>query len=387
MEKATVLIIDHEKSKLKGLLEQDANINVAGVTANVDVAYTMAERQDPAVILLNIDLMEEDKFGTAEAFAAEFPASSLILMTAEDGKEVFQNAIRIGAKDVLSLPVEEKVLLKTVNQVLKIDYKRRQLFSIEKKSTPEFKIISVFNTKGGVGKTTIALNLALAIRQNTRARVVLVDLDLFSGNVALMAGVDSRLTIKDMIDDINILDKESINDYLVSHKSGLQIVPAPLDPAMAGFVKTEHVEKILKLLSQVFNYVVIDAPTYFSDTLIPALEMSEDILVVSTVDLASGQNLKQCLELLDRLSMLNKARLVINRMGYTGPLKVKDMEEQLGLQAHVVIPEVEKAAIDAVNMGEPLLLSVPNSPASNKIRALAEQLTEGKSRKRFRLGR
>lgn len=387
MEKAAILIIDNEKSSLKGILETDANIAVVGVTANIDVAFTMAERQEPALILLNIDLIEEEPFSTAEAFAAEFPSSSLVLMTGTEGKEIFQNAMRIGAKDVINLPVENKDLLKTVNQVLKNDYRRRQLFSMEKKVTPEFKIISVFNTKGGVGKTTVALNLALALRQKTRGRVVLVDLDLYSGNVALMAGIDSRITIKDMIDEINILDKESINDYCVSHKSGLQIIPAPLDPAMAGFVKTEHVEKILRLLSEVFNYVVVDAPTFFSDTLIPALEMSEDILVVSTVDLASGQNLKQCLDLLSRLSMLNKVRLVINRVGYTGPLKIKDLEEQLGLQAQVVIPEVEKAAIDAVNMGEPLLLSAPGSPASNKIKAFAEQLTEGRTKKGFRFGR
>lgn len=386
MEQATILLIDHDKSEIRKMLEKEATLSLIGSTANVDIAFTMAERQEPAIIMLNVDLQGDESLQAAEAFALEFPASSLILLTASDDPQVLRLALKVGAKEVVTLPVEEEKILKIIRQVLKQDLKRRQLFSIEKKTRPEFKIITIFNTKGGVGKSTLALNTALAIRQKSKGRVALVDLDLFSGNLALMAGIDSRISIKDMVDDINILDRENLDEYCVTHKSGLKIVPAPMNPEMAGFIRADHIEKILRLLSDVFNYVIIDAPTYFTDAVIPALEMAQDILVVSTVDLASGQNLKQCLDLLDRLGMVSKARLVINRVGYTGALKIKDLEQQLGLAAEAVIPECDKVAIDAVNMGEPLLLSAPNAPCSQKMKSLAESLMSEEQKKGFRLG-
>lgn len=386
MEQATVLLIDSDNSTLKKVIEKDPTLAVVGSTANIDIAYTLAERNEPAVIMLNVDLPGEECFQAAEAFTLEFPASSLIMLTAGSDPEVLRQALKVGAKEVIFLPVDDEQLIKTIKQVLKQDLKRRQLFSIEKKTKPEFKIITAFNTKGGVGKSTLALNVALAIRQKTKSRVVLVDLDLFSGNLALMAGVDSRISIKDMVDDINILDKENLDEYCVSHKSGLKIVPAPITPETAGFIRTDHVEKILGLLTEVFNYVVVDAPTYFTDAVIPALEMAQDILVVSTLDLASAQNLKQCLDLLDRLAMLPKTRLVVNRVGYTGALKIKDLEQQLGLAANAIIPECEKVAIDAVNMGEPLMISAPNAPCTQQMRALAEGLVTDQQKKRFRFG-
>ncbi|HHY11425.1 MAG TPA: hypothetical protein GX529_02230 [Firmicutes bacterium] len=123
-----------------------------------------------------------------------------------------------------------------------------------------------------------------------------------------------------------------------------------------------------------FNYVVIDAPSYIHDTLIPALEAADHILIVTALDLASVQNLKQCLDLLQRLSMASKAKIVVNKSGYSGGLKIKDIESELGMSVECVIPSNDKASIDAVNMGKPLYSIAKHSQIGKRYEELARKV-------------
>ena len=375
MDKATVVIIDHSQGiSIKERLKKCVEVTVMGSTDNPDIGLTLAERFQPAIIILNVDLPGGRGPSLAETLALEFPMSSLILLSNSDSKKVLHLALEVGAKQVITLPVDDDKLIRSVQKVVQGHWKRQALYSVQKNQKPQFKTITVFSTKGGVGKTTVALNLALAIREITGKRVVAVDLDLLSGNLSLMAGVSWKHSIKDLVDDINTLDKELIDSYCAEHPSGLKILSAPLHPDFVGFVQPEHVQKVLSLMSSVFNYVVVDAPTYLHDTVVPALEAADDIIVVTTLDLASIQNLKQCIDLLARLSMRTKARIVVNRMGYSGGLKVKDVEDEIGMAVECIIPNQEKAAIDAVNMGKPLFTSARNSQVARRFAGLAAKV-------------
>jgi pilus assembly protein CpaE len=222
-----------------------------------------------------------------------------------------------------------------------------------------------------VGKTTIALNLAMAIREISRKRVAVMDLDLLSGNLGLMAGVTWKRTIKDLVDDASNVDREMLEAYCAEHPTGVRVLPAPSQPDFAGFVQAEQIQKVLSLMSEVFNYVIVDAPTYLHDTVLPALEVSSDIVLVTTLDLAAIQNMRQCLDLLSRLSMRAKVRVVVNRVGYTGGLKIRDLETEMGMPVQCVLPADEKLSVDAVNMGNPVFLSARGSALSRKIEELA----------------
>lgn len=375
MEPTTILIIDPtETSDLKERLTKRPDYKVLGELNNLDIGFTQAERLQPTIIILNVDLLGLDVSSVAEAFVMEFPLSSLILATSSKSKRVLRYALQAGAKDVISLPIEDEQLFRLINRVVQHEMKRRQVVNVEKKEKPQFKTITVFSTKGGVGRTTVSLNLAIALRKITKKRVVLVDLDLMSGNIALMAGVSWKRTIKELIDDLSNLDEETLDNYLVQHSSGLKILGAPIQSEYANFIQADHVEKILNHLSKSFNYVVIDTPSYFHDTLIPALEKSTDIVTLTTLDLASIQNLKQCLEVLNGLSLSTKIKVAINRLAYSGGLRIHDLEEELAMEIQTVIPEAEKLGINAVNMGDPIVLSAKNSPTAKEIENLATAL-------------
>lgn len=381
MDRPSLLIVDHAKEgDLKERLHKTGEFLIIGNTDNPGLGFTIAEKHQPDVVLLNIDMPGNEGTSWAEVFAMEFPMSSLLLVTASDSKKVLHLALQVGAKGVLTLPVEDDRLVKAVQKVVQQDKKRRELFSVQRKTKPQFKTIVVFSTKGGVGKTTLTLNLAVAIRQLTGKRVAAVDLDLFSGNLALMAGVPWKYSIKDLVDDITNLDREALDTYCTEHSSGIKILSSPMQPEFAGFVHPEHVQKILELMSEVFNYVIVDTPTYLHDTTIPALEEARDIIVITTLDLASIQNMKQCLDLLTTLALRPKVRVVVNKVGYTGGLKTKDLEDELGMPVFSMIPNNEKAALDALNLGIPLLLlpSGRNSPTARRIEELAgKMLAEG----------
>ncbi len=376
MQRATLLIIDDSSgSRLKERLSNRSEWAVVGATASAEVGFTLAERFQPSVILLNLDLQGGKGSALAETLSLELPMASLVLATASDSKRALHLALQVGAKDVVTLPAEDDRLVKTIQRAAEQGRKRQQLFSVQKKaSKPQFKTITVFSTKGGVGKTTIALNLAMALRELSRKRVAAVDLDLVSGNLGLMAGVEWRRTIRDLVDDASSVDKEMLEAYCAEHPTGVRILPAPSQPDFTGFVQADQVQKVLSLMSEVFNYVVVDAPTYLHDTVLPALEESSDIIVVTTLDLAAIQNMRQCLDLLQRLSMRYKVRIVVNRVGYTGGLRVKDLEVELGMPVQCVLPAEEKLSVDAVNMGNPVYLGARYSALSKKIEELARKV-------------
>lgn len=372
MDKATVVIIDHSPgSDLRERLSRLPDIAVVGCTDNPDIGFTMVERYQPALVLLNIDWPGDKGVSLAESLALEFPMSSLILLSSSDSKRVFRIALQAGARDIISLPVDDPTLFRTVGRALQQHFKRKSALLKQRERKPQFKTIAILAMKGGVGRTTVALNLAIAIRNLTQRRVAAVDLDLRAGNLALMAGVSPRYSIKDVVDDMDNLDKEALDAYLAEHPSGIKILPAPLESDFAEYVQAEHVEKMLELMSQVYNYIVVDTPAYVHDTVVPVLEASDDIVLLTTMDLAAIQNLKRCMDLLARLSMRQKARLVINRVGYTGGLKIKDIEDEFGIKVQCTIPNQEKAAVDAVNMGNPLYLLAGNSQVARRFDDLA----------------
>lgn len=372
LEHTTIVLIDQTKdSNIKEMLEKRPEFKVVASTSNVNIGFTQAEKHQPTLILLNIDLPAPDKFAVAEAFASEFPLTNLILITSSENNKTLRYALKIGAKDVIALPVKDDRLYHVIDRVIRQEKHRHQLFTAQKIAKPKFKTITVFSTKGGVGKTTIGLNLAIALRNITKKRVALVDLDLMAGNVALMAGVNWKTSIKNLVDELHNLDEEIINNYLTLHPSGLSILPAPTRPEYAEFILAEHVEKILSHMSQMFNYIIIDTPAYVHDTAIPALEQAQDIVIVTTLDLASIQNLKQSIELLTGLSMRNKIKVIVNKKGYSGGLKVNDLEDELGMEIHSVIPNCEKIAVDAVNLGYPIIVSGKNSHAARLLEELA----------------
>lgn len=236
------------------------------------------------------------------------------------------------------------------------------------------KIITVFSTKGGVGKTVIAVNIAVCLAQKKSLKTILADFDLQSGDVGVMLKLQPQRTIYDCLTSINQLDSETLTEFLTSHSSGLKTLQAPVEPALADLINSTHIKQILKAAKDRAEFVIVDTPPFFNDNVLATLDLSDIVLLVVTMDVPSVKNVKLCLETLRLLGYPpQKIKLAINRADADVGLRQVEVEKALGMKASLVLPN-EPGVILSVNNGVPMVSGSPRSPIARAIRGFVEEL-------------
>jgi Flp pilus assembly CpaE family ATPase len=244
----------------------------------------------------------------------------------------------------------------------------------ESKPLPLPKILTVFSTKGGVGKTVIAVNLAVCLAQKKGLKTILADFDLQSGDVGVMLKLQPQRTIYDCLTTINQLEAETLSEFLTPHSSGLNTLQAPVEPALADLISSTHVKQILKAAKNRAEFVIVDTPPFFNDNVLATLDLSDIVLLVVTMDVPSVKNVKLCLETLRLLGYPpQKIKLAINRADADVGLRQAEVEKALGLKASLVLPN-EPGVILSVNNGVPMVSGSPRSPIARAIRGFVEEL-------------
>jgi pilus assembly protein CpaE len=237
-------------------------------------------------------------------------------------------------------------------------------------------VITVFSNKGGLGCSTIATNLALALRDISGREVALADLDQQSGDVAFLMGLTASRSLAD-VTDAGRLDSTSLQDVLAKHASGVRVLPQPEQLDRADGAEPGVVGGVLEVLSAMFDYVVVDAPHGFSDTALEVFDRSSTILLVTELSLPSARAARRALEVFQRLNYLvtpDRVRAVVNRFVESGAISVQQFEATLGLPIAARIANDYAAVSKAINLGRPLLQSAPESRATRDLMALARRL-------------
>ena len=234
------------RQNIKKLLEFHPDLMVVGEAADAETAIEQAKKLEPDIILMDINMPGIDGITATNILSAEVPSSSIIIMSVQGEQEYLRRAMTAGAKDYLTKPFTGDELVGAIKQVHANEEKRKKVYSSEKPPVELGKIITVFSTKGGVGKTTIASNLAVALANKTGERVGLVDADLQFGDVSLFFNVLPRATIADLVKDIDSLDEKLLESYLTAFNDKVMVLPAPLKPEQAETITGSHMTAILK---------------------------------------------------------------------------------------------------------------------------------------------
>jgi pilus assembly protein CpaE len=244
-------------------------------------------------------------------------------------------------------------------------------------------VITVFSTKGGAGKSVIASNLAIVLARKADGPVVLVDADLQFGDVAVMLKMTPQHTIVDAVSNIHRLDAQLLQSLLMRHdQSGLLVLAAPVEPAFADQVGASDMVKIVKLLQTFCKHVVIDTPAHFNDVVLALLEESDDILLISGMDIPNIKNVKLGLQTLRLLNIpVSKLKLVLNRANSKVKLDVGEVERTLQIKADCLVPS-DIIVPQSVNKGVPAVLDAPRSGVSKSMEQLAELFLAGSQSKR-----
>lgn len=387
MPPINILIADdiaETRENIKRLLYFEEDIKIIGEAADGEEAVKLAEKLRPDVILMDINMPVLDGISATELISVRLPKVSIIIMSVQGEQEYLKKAMVAGAREYMVKPFSSDELSGTIRRVYELEQKRRHQMGDmaaagDKKKEPQ--VISVFSTKGGVGKTTIVTNLAVSLLQESKQKVVIVDLDLQFGDVAVMLNVVPKRTITELIQDIGQMDAELMEKYLVTHSSGIKVLPCPTRPEYAELITGGHVEKIIEILKQAYDFVVIDTPPFFHETTLTALDQSNQILIIVALDLPTIKNVKLSLEVLETLHLKGKVKMVLNRSSSDIGIKCQDMEDSLGLKVVSHIPSDGRVTVAAVNKGVPFVVSEANSKIAEGIQKLAQMViyNEGRS--------
>ena len=377
-----LLLADSETDRLNivDTLKNIDYIQLTGDFIDEDSVWGMLERS-PMDILLMGSGRGGERYAFAERVSTQYPGTGIIMMEEALLEETMHNALFAGAKDVLIKPIEPEKLMNAIYRIHQLQEKKVAL----QKETPQKKtrkselgqVYTVFSTKGGVGKTFVSINLAASLAKSSEKRVVLVDLDLDFGNAALALNLYPKFTISDIVDDIRHIDSDLIESYLVPHESGIKVLPANIQQQMNEFINADHIRIIIEALRESFDYVIIDMPARFFETIMPALALADHLLVITTPEISSVRNIKALLVTLKDLNFpQSKIKIILNKEDSRGDIKQKDVETTLNKKVDAAIGFDYRRVLSSLNRGVPLVYEYPKNSISRNIDKMRTRMVQ-----------
>jgi pilus assembly protein CpaE len=360
----------NERAQLRAAFEAVGMIQIAGERPDQRGGFALARQIRPDILVLELDRRgQEETLTSAAQYHMENPEVSLFLTTDQLDSDILLRAMRTGAQDVLRRPFDRSALSAAIERVAAL--------KTRKHGGPAGRtVVTVFSNKGGLGCTTIATNMALALRQITGREVALADLDYQSGDVAFLMGLDPHRSIADVADSAR-LDSASVQDSLAKHPSGVRVLPQPEQLDRAGDLKPGMVGGVVEVLSSMFDFVVLDAPHGFNDSTVELFDRSSTILLVTELSIPSARAARRAIEVFQRLNYLvtpDRVRPVVNRYLEPGPISLAQFEEALGMPIAARIANDYSAVSRAINLARPLCEDAPGSRATRDLMALARRV-------------
>ena len=379
---AVLLVEPHDgyATWLAGALSGLTDRVVRAADPDEAMAAVAAEGREVLAAIFGPSLGDRDALALAGALQQGTPDISVLLIRRQESGELLRQALRVGVKDVLSSASDEAAVRTAAARAIEIARTLRGRLGGGAPPDPgegwaPGRVVTVFSSKGGCGKTFLATNLAVALGRGG-VEVALVDLDLHFGDVAIMLHLFPSHTIYEAAQSPG-LDALSLKSFLTRHESGIWTLVAPTEPTVADTVNPGAVATILKLLRSAFDYVVIDTPPAFSEPVLAAFDESDWLVMLATLDVPSIKNLKLTLQTMELLHFpKGRIRVVVNRADSKVGLRLPDVEKLLSSPIDATIPSSRSVPL-SVNKGSPIMLEEPKGPVADSIRRVAALLADG----------
>lgn len=276
-----------------------------------------------------------------------------------------------GVDDFLTKPYESQELVYRLKILLARKGKRLDMPAPE---PTHGRVIALFGTKGGVGRTTIGVNLAVSLQRRSKCKVVLFDADFFFGDIALHLGLSPSHSILDLINRIDEVDEEVLDQVLVQHPSGLRVLLSPRDPEDVEFITPSHVARILDKLATIYDYIIVDCQAIYDERTLQILERADAIMLLIKPEVGCVKNMAVFSELAAKLKLSfdKKIYIVLNRAGSKSGIGSKEIERIFRRQISFQVGSGGNAVVLSVNRGVPLVVEQPNHPFSLQVTQMAD---------------
>ncbi len=326
----------------------------------------------PLVAVFGPGLVGPFGFQQVHRLTTAYAELGAVFVVPELTTDLLQQALRSGARDAVQLEEQGTTLAQSVSRVgdLLANASTRLPVASGGRMEPG-RLVVVFSPKGGVGKSTVAINVAVSMAQHLSEPVALVDADVQFGDVAVLLGIPPQQTVVDAAAAVHFGDPEMMRTILTRHDSGLLVLPAPAEPSLAPSVAPDELVAVCAALQSQCSHVIVDLPTTFDDLTFALIEAADDVLLVGSMDIPSVKNLKIGMQALDLVTVAGpKLKLVLNRANTRVKLDVREIEQVLGIRADFPIPS-DIAVPLSVNAGVPVVLYEPRSAAARALEHLA----------------
>ena len=367
-----------EKENITNALANVEYISATDGAENTEQVLEILEQRHVDVVLVDA-YISGNGYKLTEAIVEMFPGIAVIIIERELKEDTMRAALFSGAKDVLIHPFTPSKLVDSIYRSCQSERKKRtaqQGKAHRQKTENRGQLITVFGTKGGIGKTFISTNLAVALAHHDGGRVALIDLDLDFGNAALALNIIPQFTIADVVNEVANLDQDLMESYLIPHSSGIRLLAANAEPQMTEFVSAEHVEMILSLLQNAFDYVVVDMPARFYDPVEPAIQNADMLIMATTPEVVTLRNIKSCLNTLGALKFpANKIKVVLNKADSRSDIKLKDVEATLNAKIYASLEADYRLVTSSMNQGIPVVTMAPRSKISRGFKDLVKVIS------------
>ncbi len=356
---------------IKQLAAMQGDLTVAGEAKSAEEAFEKLAGLPVDVVLMDVNMGGIDGMKATEQMRLQFPELIVILMSVQQEVEYFRRAMLAGANNYLVKPFSSTELASTIKDTME---RQRRLQPL-----PEGKAIAVFSAKGGVGKTTLAVNLSVALKQRrTKEEVVLVDGALAFGDVALFINMQPRWTLYDAARDGRNAPGLWDERMLLPGPAGISVLPAPVRPEQAEDVSVDVLMAAIKFAKSRAAYVVIDLDPSFSEQALAVMEVADLILMVGTLDLPSVKNVRLALDTMERINIgQDKIKIILNRVNSEGALDKALALKTIDHEVIAELPSDGKCVMNALNKGVPFILDWPSAAISHAVKRLAEVIDCG----------
>ena len=387
--KIKVLIVDdilESRDNVAKLLRFEPDVQIVGLAENGEKGIDLAFRLEPDIVLMDINMPGIDGITATTRITSRLPNTAVIMMSVQNEPDYLRRSMMAGAREFLAKPFSLDELIESIRHVHQLAQSSRRVVTVQQvvpvqgttTRTKKAQVISVFGLKGGVGRSTIASNLAVTIRNQRPDRdVALIDGNLLHGDIGVMLNATDNKTITDIVRNFQTLDRDLVTDILVTHSSGVKVLLAPPDAQSGEQVTGEHIRQIIQMLHMMMDFIIVDTRPSFDEATLTLLDHSDRVLLILTLELTAIKGAKQYLELSDLLGYdSDKVSLVVNRATANSGIPIADVAGSLRGEVVAKLPDDPLLVMRSINEGVPFVQSAPSSPLAVEIGKLAQWVTQ-----------
>src|SRR5258706_13516552 len=388
-----VLIVDdipETRDHLTKLLGFESDIEVVGSAASGSESLTMAGEMLPDVVLMDINMPDMDGIAATEKLSAQVPTASVVMMSVQGEADYLRRSMLAGAREFLVKPFSSDELTASIRQVYTRERDKQSRMSAMPvmSGTPggpaskaddgghDGQVVAIFSPKGGVGRTTVAVNMAVAAATELGKSVVLMDGSFQFGDVGVLLNLNPKnKSIADLVPELEAGELESIDTFVINHSAGIRVLLAPPSPEMAELITPSGVKRVLEALRKNHDLVVVDCTSWFNETTLAILDAADVVLTMLSLEITSIKNMRLFLEVADQLGYeADKIKLVLNRADSSLGIRVADVESSIGRKVDHTIVSDGRSVVYALNRGVPFFLSNRQAQVSQDILRLAQSV-------------